>query len=415
MSSVATIAVWCISAAAVIAMLVRPFRLPEWIWAVAGAIVVAATGLLPIRNAVAAVGRGADVYAFLLGILTLAEVARAAHLFDWLAGRVLRIAGGSTARLFGLIYLAGVGVTALLSNDTTIVVLTPAVLAACKRTNVKPLPHLLACAFVANAASFVLPVSNPANLVVFDGALPALRPWLGAFGLAAVAAVVLTYLTLRAICWQDLRGRFQADRDDVSPGPAGAIAAWLVSGSTIALLAAAWLGLNVGYTAFAGAAITVAVLALRSRATVLDALRHLEWTIVFLVAGLFVIVSALDRAGAIAYARDVLHYAQSLGVVAGNLLAGASITVAANLFNNLPIGLVTGFTLSSAPFNPTLAHAALVAVDVGPNLSVTGSLATLLWLLVLRREGVEMSGWRFLRYGVAVLPPALIAALLLVR
>jgi arsenical pump membrane protein len=415
MSSVATIAVWVISAAAVFGMLVRPWRSPEWVWALGGAIAVVATGLLPVAGALGAVARGANVYAFLLGILALAELARAARLFDWVAVRILRLSGGSGGKLLGLVYLAGVVVTALLSNDTTVVVLTPAVLAALRRSDADPLPHLYACAFVANAASFILPVSNPANLVVFGSTLPALRPWIGAFGPAAAASVALTFAVLFVVFRRGLRRPFSSDDGEVTlPSGAGA-AAWLVAGATAALAVSAWIGLDVGYTALAAALIASAALGWRDRYTAIAALRNVEWTIVLLVAGLFVIVTALDRTGAIGIARNVLHHADAMGFVRGNLFAGAATTVAANLFNNLPVGLVAGFALQSTQLTPALAHATLVAVDLGPNLSVTGSLATLLWLLVLRREGIAVSPWRFLALGAVVLTPALAASLLLVR
>ena len=55
----------------------------------------------------------------------------------------------------------------------------------------------------------------------------------------------------------------------------------------------------------------------------------------------------------------------------------------------------------------------LIGVDLGPNLSVTGSLATILWLIALRREGEAVTAWQFLKLGIIVMPPALLAALVL--
>ena len=133
-----------------------------------------------------------------------------------------------------------------------------------------------------------------------------------------------------------------------------------------------------------------------------------------LVAGLFVVVAALDSSGVIDLLRAFLHHAQTIGF-GGDLLAAFVITVACNLFNNLPVALATGFALQSAPVAPPLAHAALVAVDLGPNVSVTGSLATMLWLIALRREGFAVGPLAFLRLGLAITIPALIAGVLFVR
>src|SRR4029077_7099218 len=119
-------------------------------------------------------------------------------LFDWLAAVATSRAGGSPGRLFLLTYGVGTGVTIFLSNDATAVVLTPPVAAAVKAAKAKePLPYLLICAFIANAASFVLPISNPANLVIYGSRMPPLLQWLPAYLLPSLVAIVATYLLLR--------------------------------------------------------------------------------------------------------------------------------------------------------------------------------------------------------------------------
>jgi di/tricarboxylate transporter len=136
-------------------------RLARGDLAVAGAVLLVALGLLPADAALAAVAKGGDVYLFLTGMMLLSEVARREGLFDWVAAHVVNGARGSPRRLFALVYLVGTVTTVFLSNDATAVVLTPAVFAAARRAKTDPLPLLYVCAFVANAASFVLPISNP--------------------------------------------------------------------------------------------------------------------------------------------------------------------------------------------------------------------------------------------------------------
>ena len=152
--------IWAIAALSAFGVIVRPWKLPEAIWAVSGAALLTAFGLLPWRDALAAIGKGTDVYLFLTGMMILAELARKEGLFDFLAGGAARMAQGSATKLFALVYGVGTMVTVLMSNDATAVVLTPAVFAATKAAKVKdPLPYLFICAFIANAASFVLPIS----------------------------------------------------------------------------------------------------------------------------------------------------------------------------------------------------------------------------------------------------------------
>src|ERR1700744_4490700 len=187
---------WVIIALATAGVIVRPFRLPEAIWAVTGAAVLVALRLLPVADAVNGMRKGVDVYLFLIGMMLIAELARREGLFDWMAALAVGHARGSPHRLFLLVYLVGTVVTVLLSNDATAIVLTPAVYAATRAAGATPLPYLLVCAFIANAASFVLPISNPANLVVFGARMPHLTEWLRLFGLPSLASIVLTYIVL---------------------------------------------------------------------------------------------------------------------------------------------------------------------------------------------------------------------------
>ena len=96
---------------------------------------------------------------------------------------------------------------------------------------------------------------------------------------------------------------------------------------------------------------------------------------------------------------------------AGTLLAGTALAFGTNLTNNLPLGLIAGAFTTAAELPQTVVDAILVGIDIGPNLSVTGSLATILWLTSLRREGPFFGAWRFLRVGIIVMPPALALAL----
>src|SRR4051794_41968942 len=129
-------------------------------------------------------------------MMLIAELARLEGLFDYLAALAVEYAGGSPQRLFLLIYIVGTLVTVLLSNDATAIVLTPAVYAATRAAGAKPLPYLFVCAFIANAASFVLPISNPANLVVFGGHMPPLMSWVAQFGLPSILSIGVTYVAL---------------------------------------------------------------------------------------------------------------------------------------------------------------------------------------------------------------------------
>lgn len=406
--------VWAIGAGAIAGILLRPWGKPEWVWAAGGAALLVALRLIGVQAATDAIARGADVYAFLIGIMALAELARRERVFAWGADVLLRRAAGSQRRLFALIYIVGGVVTVLLSNDTTVVVLTPAVITALSRTDVDPLPYLFACAFIANAASFVLPISNPANLVVFDGRMPTLVPWLIAFGAASVAAIALTYGVHRMTARKSLQGAFRHEGAADAPARNTVAAAALVGAAALLLVVAAALGWNLGMTALASAAVATFVLSVGNRDVGRSVIRHISWQILPLVAGLFIIVRALSASGATEAVRQLLSFSAPLSY-AGNLVVAGGVTAADNLFNNLPVALAAGYTLSAMPVADRLVNVTLVAVDLGPNFTVAGSLATLLWLIVLRRAGIEVTPLQFMRLGAIVTLPALLAASLLVR
>jgi len=404
-------ATWGIAALATAGVIARPWRLPEAIWAVAGAAALVALGLLPWDDALAGVASGLDVYLFLTGMMLLAELARQQGLFDWLASFAVEHARGSPQRLFALVYAVGTVVTVLMSNDATAVVLTPAVYAATRAAGAAPLPYLFVCAFIANAASFVLPISNPANLVVFDGRMPQLAAWLGLFGLPSVVAIAATYLTLRLVLRGDLAGEKIAGAvPRPRLGRGGRWAAWGIVATAAALLVCSALDLALGLPTFLCGAATAAIILAAGRQSPWPLVRHISWSVLPLVAGLFVLVAAVDRTGLIAALARILDDAARASPAGAAWGAGAVVALACNLMNNLPVGLIAGSVLTHHA-SMTVAGAALIGVDLGPNLSVTGSLATILWLVAVRREGHDVGAWRFLGLGFVVMPPALILAL----
>lgn len=372
-----------------------------------------ATGLIPWQAALGAVGKGLDVYLFLIGMMVLAELARQQGLFDWLAMVAARHARGSARRLFDLVFLVGILVTVFLSNDATAVVLTPAVYAAARAAGARPLPYLFTCAFIANAASFVLPISNPANLVVYGSQMPPLLDWLQRFTLPSLAAIGLTYLALRFSQRDALR---EPLRTDIVPQPLAAGARLTGIGillTAAVLMLASALHADLGLPTFIAGLATAALIHLKQQLSPLPVLRHVAWGVLPMVAGLFVLVEGLARSGAIdALAQALLRLASDS---AGGALWGAGIVaaLASNLINNLPAGLIAGSVGQIADLPAQTAGALLIGVDLGPNLSITGSLATLLWLIAVRREGQHVGALRFLKLGAWVMPPALLGALLM--
>jgi arsenical pump membrane protein len=346
-------------------------------------------------------------------MMLLSELARKEGVFDWLAGLAVAAARRSRARLFGLVYLVGIAVTVFLSNDATAVVLTPAVYAAVQKAKTKALPYLFICAFIANAASFVLPISNPANLVVYGKHLPPLFQWLRTFFVPSVFSIVATYAALRWVVRKDLEGTVEDGSEPVKLSKEGRLAAWGILATGAILLGASGFGLDLGLPTCVSAIIAVLVVTRMKGGAVVEIAKGVSWSVLPLVAGLFVLVEALNRAGALQDGGKCLEWCARMPRFVGSLAASFGIAGLSNVMNNLPSGLLAGGALQIVHVPAAIRNSVLIGVDLGPNLSVTGSLATVLWLIALRREGESINGWEFLKVGLVVMPPALLTATLI--
>jgi arsenical pump membrane protein len=392
-------------------MLLRPRGIAEVWWISGGALLLIALRLMPLKLACSAVAKGTDVYLFLTGMMLLAELAREQGVFDWVSSIAVRSANGSCSRLFFLVYGVGTVVTIFMSNDATAVVLTPAILAAVRKAKISPLPYLFVCAFIANAASFVLPISNPANLVVFHTGMPPLGRWLLAFGVPSVLSILATYAVMRVFFRNDLCKQIECEVEPVELTTEGKMVLVGLALMVAVLLTASAMKKDLGLPTCLAALVITAVASIKSKTNPLKLLREISWATLLLVAGLFVMVDAVESQGALKLTQEWLAWTQKLAPAAGAMVMGFVVGVANNFVNNLPLGLIAGGTIQAAHVKGLLANAVMIGVDLGPNLSVTGSLATILWLLALRKEKVNVSFWKFLQVGAIAMPIALAAAL----
>jgi arsenical pump membrane protein len=236
--------------------------------------------------------------------------------------------------------------------------------------------------------------------------------WLRQFALPSIAAIVVTYIVLRLTQHRALNEeRIEINVPKPKLSREGKLTAIGIGAIGIVLLGASALDFQLGLpTVICGAVTATAVLVL-SRQSPWPVLKDISWGVLPLVAGLFAMVEALNRTGAIADLSEMLHAAVAQSATGTAWSVGIVTAIAGNIANNLPIGLVAGSVAASDHLPMPIVSAMLIGVDLGPNLSVTGSLATILWLVALRREELHVSAWRFLQLGLLVMPPALLAAL----
>ena len=189
------------------------------------------------------------------------------------------------------------------------------------------------------------------------------------------------------------------------------MALWGIGATAAVLLVCSGLDLSLGLPTALTGVLTSALVLLRDRKSPREVIKGISWSVIPLVAGLFVLVEALGKTGVIAAITTILQESAARSVNGTAWGSGLIVALAANLMNNLPVGLMAGSVVQAGHVPEMVKSAVLIGVDLGPNLSITGSLATILWLVALRREGINVSAWAFLKIGVVVMTVALVGAL----
>ena len=380
----------------------------EAIAAVAAAAALVAIGALTPSAARQAIGDLGPTVGFLAALLVLAEGCRREGLFDAMGGLMAVGARGRPRRLLALVFVVAATVTAVLSLDATVVLLTPIVLATAARLRTDPRPHVYACSHLANSASLLLPVSNLTNLLAFQASGLSFTRFAGLMALPTAGAVAVEWVVLTRFFAVDLGRprRARAGAEERPPLPRFALA--VVALTLAGFAASSLLGVAPAWVAAAGAAaITIPALVRRTTTARTLALAAEPSFLVF-VLGLGVVVRAASDNGLASAARAVLPG----GVALPELLAVVAVSaILANLVNNLPATLI--LVPVAAPSGAAAVLAVLIGVNVGPNLTYVGSLATLLWRRVLHVEDHQVELGEFVRLGALTVPAGLVVATVL--
>jgi arsenical pump membrane protein len=396
----------CALAAALAAAIVRPRRLPEWVVAGAGALLLVAVGATSAGAARHALSGLGSTVCFLAALLVLAEGCRRDGLFDAI-GALLALRGrGSARRLLAVVFVAAAAVTAVLSLDTTVVLLTPIVFVTAARMRTSPKPHVYACSHLANSASLLLPVSNLTNLLAFAATGLSFTRFAALMALPWLVALSVEWAVLSRFFGGTGRGSpasaHTADAEPHWPRATLAILALTLAGFVVSSL----IGIAPVWFAAAGAVALSAPALLRRAAAPLAIVRSAEPGFLLFVLGLGVIVATAADNGLESAVRDLLPSGAGLLDL---LAVAAACALLANLVNNLPAILIALPALASAA-GPGPVLAALIGVNIGPNLTYVGSLAMLLWRRVLRAEDAEVELSEFLRLGALTVPAALVGS-----
>ncbi|MET7362379.1 SLC13 family permease [Streptomyces sp. NPDC005562] len=399
-----------LSVAALVVVLVcavvRPFRWPEAAFAVPAAGVVIVSGAIPLDDVRAEAERLGPVIGFLAAVLVLAKLCADEGLFHACGTWMARRAAGRPRRLLAAVFGLASVITAALSLDATVVLLTPVVFATASRMGARPAPHVYASAHLSNTASLLLPVSNLTNLLAFAAtglsftrfALLMTLPWL--------AAIAVEYAVLRRFFASDLDAPVAgAEATEVPHMPRFALVTVALTLAGFAVASGA--GADPAWAAAAGALALAVRALLRRRTTPVAILRSASVPFLAFVLALGIVVRAVVDNGL----GDALGRVLPDGTALPALLGTAAVAaLLANLINNLPA--VLALVPLAAPAGPGAVLAVLIGVNIGPNLTYAGSLATLLWRRIAHQHDHEVSLARFTRLGLLTTPAALLLSTL---
>ncbi|MGW1979006.1 SLC13 family permease [Streptomyces sp. NPDC001889] len=407
-------------AAVLACAVVRPWGWPEAVVAVPAAVVVVAAGAIPLEDAGAEAALLAPVVGFLAAVLVLAQLCDDEGLFRACGAWLARAARRRPRALLGQVFLVASLVTAVLSLDATVVLLTPVVFATAARLGARPRPHVYACTHLSNTASLLLPVSNLTNLLAFTASGLSFTRFAALMTLPWLVAIGIEYAVFRRFFATDLdageqetgeqesgeRPRTDGRETDGRAGekPEVPVFALVTVGCTLAgFVLASAVGIGPAWAAAAGAAVLAVRALIRRRTTPAALVRAASLPFLAFVLALGIVVRAVVDNGLGGALRHLVPEGAGLLALLG---IAALAAVLANLINNLPAVLVLLPLTAHGGAGPVLA--VLIGVNIGPNLTYAGSLATLLWRRVVHAHDGEVRLGEFTRLGLLTVPAALV-------
>ena len=283
-------------------IMTRPYRWSEARIAMAGASTLLLLGLIRPAHGALTLLRGWNTFFFFLGMMGLSALAQRAGLFDWLAVEAARFAKRSAARLFLNVFLLGTLITMIFSNDATALILTPVAYVFVTKLRLPVLPYLFACTFIADTASFLLPISNPINIIIMSRFPLDLLTFLRLLLLPSLVVIAINLGVFYLLYRKQLGGSFDISR---LPTPEKAVKHRTYFRCTLGVLAlvapayvlASAFQFPLSVVAVAGGLLLLAGALFWKRTTLLEACKGISWPIFGFIAGMFVVVRAIEDTG----------------------------------------------------------------------------------------------------------------------
>lgn len=398
--------------------------------ALAGAVVALAVGVVDWADVALVWGIVWDATFTFVALIIISLILDEAGIFTWAALHVARLGGGSGRRLLPLIVVLGAMVSALFANDGAALLLTPIVIAILLRLNFTPmatLAFIVATGFVADTTSLPLIISNLVNIVTANYFDISFGRYAAVMVPVNLISLVATLLVVWLVFARDIPQNYSLAGLE---SPQSAVKDPLVFRLTFPLLVVLLLAyfvtapLGVPVSVVTGAAaVLLMVVAGRwwqggrdAQVSVRKALQGAPWQIVLFSLGMYLVVYGLGKAGLTGLGADALQWLAGQGDFVATVGSGVLAALVASVMNNMPSTLVSALAIEQAQVaehtRELMIYASVIGNDLGPKFTPIGSLATLLWLHVLAGRHYHITWGQYMKVGLLLTPPVLIASLI---
>jgi arsenical pump membrane protein len=418
----------------------RPRGMNEAIPSTIGAAIIFIAGIVSLGDIyqITGVVSGASITIF--STIVMSIVLESIGFFRWAASNLLMKARGSGVRLYWYINILCFTMTLFINNDGSTIIMTPIIIQIVNILDLKPhqkFPYLLSGVLIANAASAPIGVSNLANLIALKIVGLSLNDYVSIMVVPSMIGVAVISLLLFLYFKKEIPNRISAHPIDPlndlnkryrhhpleQPLKRNPIDWWMFRVCLIVVIAvrisyftlSSW-GVPIEWIAIAGAVLLIFIRWIRKKIGPVDIFKKAPWHIFVFAFSMYVIVYAFQNTGIISMLGDMLQGLISGGILDASLTMGLFTSIMSLLFNNLPSVMTGTLLLVNMHLHTDVLQAAYLAnvigSDIGSLLSPMGTLSILIWMFILRKNGIHITWGQYIRVVVLIIPIGLMLSLL---